>query len=123
MSTATDQNEVTGTLVERLSLKTIVESCLVLEDGHASAKDIAPGCASASICTISAGADIKDRTKMGRWQGEKVIESEHGFMTGRKKSSTVTIASVKSIAFGGGCELSMASDVRAAAESATFGQP
>src|SRR4051812_5599575 len=43
MSTATDQNEVTGTLVERLGLKTIVESCLVLEDGLASVKDIETG--------------------------------------------------------------------------------
>src|SRR5215208_4438890 len=43
MSTATDQTDATGTLVERLSLKTIVESCLVLEDGLASAKDIEIG--------------------------------------------------------------------------------
>src|ERR671938_1909930 len=43
MSTATDQNETTGTLVERLGLKTIVESCLVLEDGVASLKDIELG--------------------------------------------------------------------------------
>src|SRR3954452_12039610 len=43
MSTATDQNEATGSLVERLGLKTIVESCLVLEDGIASAKDIEIG--------------------------------------------------------------------------------
>src|SRR5437868_10803504 len=43
MSTTTDQNEATGTVVERLGLKTIVESCLVLEDGIASLKDIEMG--------------------------------------------------------------------------------
>src|SRR5256885_16892606 len=43
MSTTTDQNEATATLVERLGLKTIVESCLVLEDGIASLKDIEMG--------------------------------------------------------------------------------
>ena len=244
MSTATDQSEVTGTLVERLGLKTIVESCLVLEDGLASVKDIETGMmmgagilpgpfaradeqgldevlaaleraqhewgenfapplilrrlvaqgrlgkksgqgffpypqpdsdqggretialetrgdigicwlnrppanplspqvieeltslwkevdgklrvlvfASSNIFTFSAGADIKEFTKMDRSQGEKLIESAHGFMTGMEKSSTVTIASVNSIAFGGGCELSMACDFRIAAESATFGQP
>src|SRR3978361_1509784 len=43
MSTATDQSDATSTLVERLSLKTIVESCLVLEDGIAAMKDIEIG--------------------------------------------------------------------------------
>src|ERR1700750_436543 len=41
MSTATDQ--VTGSLVERMGLKTLVEACLVLEEGVASAKDIEIG--------------------------------------------------------------------------------
>src|SRR3954452_9209547 len=42
MSTET-ADTATGTLVERLSLKTLVESCLVLEDGIASLKDIEIG--------------------------------------------------------------------------------
>src|SRR3954471_12051026 len=42
MSTATSDT-ATSTLVERLSLKTLVESCLVLEDGIASLKDIEIG--------------------------------------------------------------------------------
>jgi enoyl-CoA hydratase / 3-hydroxyacyl-CoA dehydrogenase len=245
MSTATDQNEATSTLVERLSLKTIVESCLVLEDGIAALKDIEVGMmmgagilpgpftradeqgldevlagleraehewgenfapplilrrlvaqgrlgkksgqgffpypqpdpeqngretialetrgdigicwlnrppanplspqvireltslweevdgklrvlvfASSNIFTFSAGADIKEFTKMDpSKEGEELIRSAHGFMTAMEKSTTVTIASVNSLAFGGGCELSMACDFRIAAESATFGQP
>jgi enoyl-CoA hydratase / 3-hydroxyacyl-CoA dehydrogenase len=42
MSTTADTG-VTGTLVERMGLKTLVESCLVLEEGVASAKDIELG--------------------------------------------------------------------------------
>src|SRR5215216_4599058 len=40
MSTA---SAATGTLVDRMGLKTLVESCLVLEEGVASAKDIEVG--------------------------------------------------------------------------------
>jgi enoyl-CoA hydratase / 3-hydroxyacyl-CoA dehydrogenase len=244
MSTADSQGEALGTIVERMSLKTIVESCLVLEEGEASAKDIEIGMmmgagilpgpfsradeqgldsvlealeraqaewgegfapplvlrrlvaqgrlgkksgqgffpypqpddgqsretvaletrgdvgivwlnrppanplspqvireltelwsevdgklravvfASSNIFTFSAGADIKEFTKMDpATEGKELIDAGHGFMRSMERSSTITIAAVNSIAFGGGCELSMACDFRLAAESASFGQP
>src|ERR1044072_7424473 len=43
MSTARAQGGALGTIVDRMGLKTLVESCLVLEAGVASAKDIEVG--------------------------------------------------------------------------------
>jgi enoyl-CoA hydratase/3-hydroxyacyl-CoA dehydrogenase len=80
--------------------------------------------ASSNIFTFSAGADIKEFTKMTPdADGAELVRSAHEFMRGMESSRTVTIAAVNSLAFGGGCELVMACDFRIAAESASFGQP
>ena len=79
--------------------------------------------ASANPLVFSAGADIKAFTQMDEAGGEDLIHSGHALLRDLGQNRVSTIAAVNSLAFGGGCEVSMACDFRIAAESAIFGQP
>src|SRR3954471_17915610 len=58
--------------------------------------------ASSNTFTFAAGADIKEFTKMDEATGREMVESAHSLMRGMEQSRTVTIASVNSVALGGG---------------------
>ncbi len=79
--------------------------------------------ASANPMLFCAGADIKSFTQMDAAAGRQLLDEMHGLLRDMERSSIATIAAVNALAFGGGCELAMACDVRIAADSAVFGQP
>jgi enoyl-CoA hydratase / 3-hydroxyacyl-CoA dehydrogenase len=79
--------------------------------------------ASSVPVVFSAGADIKAFTTLDQASGAELINRAHALFRDLGQAGVATIAAVNSIAFGGGCELAMACDVRIGAEAAVFGQP
>ena len=79
--------------------------------------------ASSNPFLYCAGADVKSFTTMDETSGAALINDGHTLLREFGSDGVVTIAAVNGLAFGGGCELAMACDVRIAARSAIFGQP
>jgi enoyl-CoA hydratase/3-hydroxyacyl-CoA dehydrogenase len=79
--------------------------------------------ASSNPLIFSAGADIRAFTELDERAGEEFVSEAHALFTDLGRAGVATIAAVNGLAFGGGCELAMACDVRIAARSAIFGQP
>ena len=70
-----------------------------------------------------AGADIGEQYPLDVTGGRKWGQRGSALFRRIEKLEIPTIAAVNGFALGGGCELSMACDIRVAADTAVFGQP
>jgi len=70
-----------------------------------------------------AGADISEMASMNVTAGKKFGDLGNQAMLRLEMMEKPTIAAINGFALGGGCELSMACDIRIASEKAKFGQP
>ena len=70
-----------------------------------------------------AGADIAEMQKMTTMEGHAYALAGQVVFNQIYNSDKIFIAAVNGFALGGGCELSMACDIRIASEKAVFGQP
>ncbi len=70
-----------------------------------------------------AGADIAEMSTLNPVEAKRFAQKGHKVMNFIEKTEKPVIAAVNGFALGGGCELSMACDIRIASSKAVFGQP
>ena len=70
-----------------------------------------------------AGADISEMVNMNAEEGYRFAKSGHDTLNRIAGLPIPVIAAVNGFALGGGCELSMACDIRIASSTSKFGQP
>ncbi len=70
-----------------------------------------------------AGADIAEMKDLNEAQGKEFGELGNKVLLRLENLNKTVIAAIQEFALGGGCEISMACDIRIASETALFGQP
>ena len=78
---------------------------------------------SASNRVFSAGADLKERSKMNQTQAQTFVSSLRNCMDRLSSLPMPLIASVEGAALGGGLEIALCADVIVAGSNARFGAP
>ncbi len=106
--------------VNVLDIPTMSEMCDALDDARKRDDKKVVVVTSEGTKAFSAGVDVKDHTpeKM-----DTMLEVFHGVIRRLWNMDVPTVALVKGVALGGGCEVAVTCDMVLAADNARFGQP
>jgi enoyl-CoA hydratase/carnithine racemase len=110
-------------VLNALNAKTISELRSVFEDARDDSEARGVVFTGAGDKAFAAGADISEMVNDTPLTAEQKTRSGQALTDLIENLGKPVIAAVNGFALGGGCELSMASTIRIAAETAKFGQP
>src|ERR1700730_7382069 len=110
-------------VLNALNAKTISELRSVFEDARDDSEVRGVVFTGAGDRSFAAGADISEMANDTPLTAEQKTRSGQALTDLIENLGKPVIAAVNGFALGGGCELSMASTIRIAAETARFGQP
>jgi enoyl-CoA hydratase/carnithine racemase len=110
-------------VLNALNAKTISELRSAFEDARDDSEVRGVVFTGAGDKSFAAGADISEMANDTPLTAEKKTRSGQALTDLIENLGKPVIAAVNGFALGGGCELSMASTIRIAAETARFGQP
>lgn len=97
-----------GTVIEDISLRKDIQAVIITGSGDKA---------------FVAGADIVEMQNLNAVQGRELAMLAQKVFSDIEHMPQVVIAAVNGYALGGGCELSMACDIRLVSKNAKFGQP
>src|SRR6201998_1948018 len=110
-------------VLNALNAKTVSELRSVFEDARDDSEVRGVVFTGAGTKSFAAGADISEMANDTPLTAEQKTRSGQALTDLIENLGKPVIAAVNGFALGGGCELSMASTIRIAAETARFGQP
>ncbi len=101
-------------------LKELKEAFTTLSDDAAVNAIVLTGSGNHAFC---AGADVKELAGASPDQAKEIVSMGHDAFNAVEDCKKPVIAAINNLALGGGCELTLACDMRISSDRARFGQP
>jgi enoyl-CoA hydratase len=106
--------------LDRELLSALEEECAAIAADPAVRVAVVTGSGDRAFC---AGADVNELDRISPSDAYELMRFGQGVFDRLESIPQPVVAAVNGVAFGGGCELALACDIRFAAEGARFGQP